>query len=312
MVGISPVKTLASTFAVLLLGAMFTTSAAEPLRLATNDVVAFVGGGDVSAAQHTGHLESLLARQFPGARFRNFAWEGDTVFARPRDFNFPPLTNHLREAGITVLFVQFGRMEAFAHPNELKTFPSAYESLLTNLLATVRKVVLVTSVPFEKPADPLPDVSARNEQLEIISNHIRAIATRHQLPVVDLFSDLRRAPERLTEDGVQLTPRGHALVAQSFVKQLGLKPPSLSQDETWADPHLEKLRQLIIAKNRLWFHYWRPQNWAFLGGDRTEQPSSRDHRDPKIRWFPKEMEKFTALISEKEEQISRLTEEDQK
>ena len=38
---------------------------------------------------------------------------------------------------------------------------------------------------------------------------------------------------------------------------------------------LHALRQLLIAKNRLWFDYWRPQNWAFLAGDRTAQPSSR-------------------------------------
>ena len=45
------------------------SSAAFPLR--TDDVVAFIGGADMSAAQHTGHLESLLAAKFPTARFRN-------------------------------------------------------------------------------------------------------------------------------------------------------------------------------------------------------------------------------------------------
>jgi hypothetical protein len=59
----------------------------------------------------------------------------------------------------------------------------------------------------------------------------------------------------------------------------------------------------VIAKNRLWFDYWRPQNWAFLGGDRTSVPSSRDHRDPKVRWFPAEMEKFVPLILAQESQI---------
>src|SRR5438445_7977198 len=51
------------------------------------DVVAFVGGADVAAAQHAGHLEALLAAKYRGLdlRFRNFGWEGDTVFAQPRD-----------------------------------------------------------------------------------------------------------------------------------------------------------------------------------------------------------------------------------
>ena len=47
-----------------------------------------------------------------------------------------------------------------------------------------------------------------------------------------------------------------------------------------------RLLALIIAKNRLWFDYWRPQNWAFLAGDRTAQPSSRDHVDPEQTLVP--------------------------
>jgi hypothetical protein len=50
-------------------------------------------------------------------------------------------------------------------------------------------------------------------------------------------------------------------------------------------------------------------NWAFLHGDRTEQPSSRDHRDPKVRWFPAEMEKFLELIDAEEARISILAKE---
>ena len=270
-----------------------------------NDIVAFVGGGDVAAAQHTGHLESILVSAQPKLRCRNFGWEGDTVFAQPRDYNFPPLTNHLRAAGATIIFVQFGRMEAFSHPNELKTFPSAYESVLTNLLSITPKIVLVTPIPFEKPAAPLPDVSARNEQLQKISDQIRSLAAKHRLPLLDLFAALNKTNrDPLTDDGVQLTPRGHAIVAQTFAQELNLQPPSLATNAQWIDPRLEKLRRLIIAKNRHWFDYWRPQNWAFLAGDRTEQPSSRDHRDPKTRWFPKEMEMFLDLIADKEKEIS--------
>ena len=70
----------------------------------------------------------------------------------------------------------------------------------------------------------------------------------------------------------------------------------------------EKLRQIIIAKNRLWFDYWRVQNWAFLAGDRTNQPSSREHLDPTRRWFPEEREKFLPLIEAKEREIDALAE----
>jgi hypothetical protein len=65
-------------------------------------------------------------------------------------------------------------------------------------------------------------------------------------------------------------------------------------------------RQLITAKNRLWYYYYRPQNWAFLAGDRTNQPSSRDHLDPSKRWFPEELEKFVPLIDAKDAEIWAL------
>ena len=297
-------RTRARALAVLL-AALPCTSAAE-VRFDAKDIVAFIGGGDVASAQHTGHIESILVSAQSKLRCRNFGWGGDTVFAQPRDYNFPPLTNHLRTAGATIIFVQFGRMEAFASSNEFKAFPSTYDSLLSNLLAITPKLVLVTPIPFEKPAAPLPDVSARNEQLQTISNHIRSLAAQHGLPLLDLFAALNKEPhESLTDDGVQITPRGHGIVAQAFARELNLNSPELSQNgAAWADPKREQLRQLIISKNRLWFDYWRPQNWAFLAGDRTEQPSSRDHRDPKTRWFPKEMERFLELIADKEIEIA--------
>ena len=66
------------------------------------------------------------------------------------------------------------------------------------------------------------------------------------------------------------------------------------------------LHTTIVAKNRLWFHYTRPQNWAFLAGNRTNQPSSRDHLDPTKRWFPEEMEQWVPLIEAKEKEIQAL------
>src|SRR5437764_14044030 len=80
-------------------------AAGEALQLKPGDVVAFVGGADVAARVRTGHLESLLAVRYPTVRFRNFGWEGDTVFAQPRDFGFPPLQEHLLKAGVSVTVV---------------------------------------------------------------------------------------------------------------------------------------------------------------------------------------------------------------
>ena len=43
-----------------------------------------------------------------------------------------------------------------------------------------------------------------------------------------------------------------------------------------------------------------------MAGDRTEQLSSRDHRDPKIRWFPAEMEQFVPLLQAADQKTDAL------
>src|SRR5688572_4968681 len=108
------------------------------------DVVAFLGGTDVVEAQFTGHLESRLAMEFPGVRFRNLGWEGDTVYAQPRDFGFPKLDQVLRRAGATVVFLQFGRMEVLEKTNKVEQFVAAYEKLLNVCTGVTSRVVLVT------------------------------------------------------------------------------------------------------------------------------------------------------------------------
>lgn len=281
--------------------------AAERIAFRDGDVAAFIGGADVAAAQHSGHAESILAVKYPSLRFRNFGWEGDTVFAQPRDFNFPSLIEHLRRADATVVFVQFGRMEIFAESG-VERFRPAYEKLLNDLVAASLRIILVTPVPFERAEKPLPDLSRRNAELKSISKDIREIARERNLPVIDLFQVLSARKEPLTEDGLQLTARGHAFAALAMAQELGHRTPEgLTNEGGWTDPHLEKVRRLVIEKNQFWFDYWRPQNWAFLGGDRVEQPSSRDHRDPKVRWFPAEMERFQTLIAVKEQEIAKLT-----
>src|SRR5215207_1005800 len=92
----------------LVIGTVFNcgTLAAGAIELQTNDVVALVGGSDVAAAQFTGHLETLLAAKYPGTHFRNFGWEGDTVFAQRRDVGFPPLGEHFKRAGVTIAFLE--------------------------------------------------------------------------------------------------------------------------------------------------------------------------------------------------------------
>lgn len=285
------------------------------LVLRPDDRVVFVGGAASIAADQAGRVETILTLARPGLRprFRTVAWEGDAIDDHPREPNFPALTNLLVRAQATVVALQFGALEAFDGPARVPAFRTGYERQLADLARALpqTRVVLVTPPPFETKAPPLPDLTRTNDTLVRLVDVIRELATAHELPVVDLFRELQSPPPAgatWTVDGRELTAAGHGHVAAAWAEACGR--PDLAakaRDEAfWARPDIAALREAIGTKNRLWFDYWRPMNWAFLNGDRTEQPSSRDHRNPAIRWFPAEMEQFPPLIAEAEVRIESL------
>ncbi len=58
----------------------------------------------------------------------------------------------------------------------------------------------------------------------------------------------------------------------------------------------EKLRQIILKKNRLFFNRWRPQNETYLHGFRKHEQGNN----------AKEIPMFDPLIKEKEGEIHNL------
>lgn len=282
----------------------------------TNDVVVLVGGSSAVAENASGILETALLLAHPGhqLRIRNLAKEGDTVFSRPREVNYPDLAQQVRRTQASVIVVQFGRAEALSGSARPTEFRAAYLGLLDELAQVTPRLVLVTPPPFECGAPPLPDLEPRNPVLDAYSEIIRGIARERGLMLWDVAAALKpvaNSKSRRTVDGLQLTSAGERAVAASVVRQIGNAPLAdalmRSEGGVWADPRVRELQSAVVEKNRLWFLYVRPTNWAFLGGDRTEQLSSRDHRDPKIRWFPQEIEQFVPLIAEADRQIAGKT-----
>ncbi|HYE99662.1 MAG TPA: GDSL-type esterase/lipase family protein, partial [Planctomycetota bacterium] len=260
--------------------------------LEPGDTVALLGGENMVGLGEAGHLETTLLLAGPKElRLRSLAWEGDTVFEQRRDLNFGPWSRYLERSGATVLFVQFGAMEALRGGGD---FVASYDRLLGQLRERTKRVVVLSPTRFEKKPPPLPDLSARNADLAKIVEACRATARAHDCLFVDL-SGL----ELPTRDGVHLTDDGQKAVAREIARQLGIvEPPT----ETAA---VETLRSAVREKNRLWFDHWRPMNWAFLEGDRTEQASSRDHVDRALRWFPLEIQDFLPLIRDAETRIEK-------
>ena len=297
----------------LLLKAAPVPAAPLPFQLAPNDVVAFVGGEDVVEMQRNCFLEMLITLSFPTnqLRFRSLAWEGDTVFEQRRDLNFPPLAKQLERVGATVVFAQFGQSEAMRADASVEKFIAAYEKLLDTLASGGRKVVLLSPTPIEPMHAPFPDLTTASRRVGHYGQMIREMAQRRGVVFVDLLSTMgprKDSHPTLTRDGLHLVESSHRFAADVVIAQLGLRPRPLKDilmESTVLSEQLPAFHALIAAKNQLWFDYWRPQNWAFLAGDRTEQPSSRDHKNPKVRWFPQELEEFLPLIAAKEREIGQ-------
>ena len=295
------------------------SSANELMTLHTNDVIAFAGAANIVAAQQFGFLETLMTLAKPGLnlRFRSLAREGDTVYAQPRDVKFPGIAQQLDWAAATVVLVQFGQSEILDPTHSLPAFVSAYRAFIKTITRPTRRMILVSPVAFESTGPVLPDLSLRNGDLQRLVASVENLASEMKAGFLNLHGPeptLLRPRARLTSNGIHLTPVGHWYYDRLAAIRLGLGVNLTGIDVNpvtgaLSHPDLEKLRQAILAKNRLWFAYSRPMNWAFLGGDRIEQPSSRDHRDPKIRWFPIEMEQFVSLIREEELNISRLAQQ---
>jgi hypothetical protein len=287
----------------------------------SHDVVAFLGGEDTVAMNEHGYMELLLShaasRAGANPRFRNLGWEGDTVFEQRRDLNFGTWSEQLQRAEATVLICRFGKMEALRGTEHLGAFIEAYEKLLDEWSRRTDRIVLLSPTPFERAPDQAPDLASRNGDVAAYAQAIQALAEKRGLKCVDLYQPLLAGVDEgpnLTRDGQHLNAAGHWAVARETARQLGLEPAEGkiqfdAPNQAVRTDRLERARQLIRQKNRLWFDYWRPMNWAFLAGDRTEQPSSRDHRDPSVRWFPQEMLEFLPLIEQKESEIQKLIEQ---
>jgi len=271
-------------------------------ELQKDEVIALLGGSEAVAIAEEGSLESLLMLSYAAQKpkLRSLAWETDTVFRQDRPLNFGDLTLQLRRSEATCVFLLFGRQECLERGDSgVEEFRAALEKMIETCKAVTPRLVIVEAAPFEKNAPPLPDLSAKNEALTKYNEVLRSLAEKHGAFFARSGEGWNHQRSyRLTTDGVNLTSAGAREVGLRVQTSAGIVER----------PDLTALRPLIQAKNKLWHEYWRPSNWAFLYGDRTAQPSSRDHLNPQVRWFPKELEKYQGMIREKEEEIWKQAE----
>ena len=191
-------------------------------------------------------------------------------------------------------------------------FAAAYEKLIGRLSGGKRRIAIMQPGTIEPLLDSLYEekLQAYRDVWKPYFEAVRKLAeSKPNTRYVNIPRGSRFGLDvPLTRDGVHFDILGQ-YAANRWTTAILTGLPSdgeyWSFGKQWGEGQAA-LRQLIAAKNRLWFHYYRPQNWAFLAGDRTNQPSSRDHLDPSKRWFPEELEKFVPLIDAKDAEIWAL------
>ncbi len=262
---------------------------AQTTGIMTNEVIAVLGGTEAVAVIEDGTLEALLVTQFHSSRvkLRDLTWEADTVFRQDRPMNFGSMKQQLERSRATAAILMFGRQECLERGESgLAEFKAALEKLVATCAEVTPRIVLVQPLAFEG------ELAQQNAALKKYVKVIAEVAKAHGALFAAQHIPLQPGS---TRDGLNLTSTGAAQLGKS-VAQLwsgALEPPDA------------RLKSLIQQKNTLWHRYWRPANWAFLHGDRTAQPSSRNHLDPTQRWFPSELEQYLPLIEAKESEIAQ-------
>jgi lysophospholipase L1-like esterase len=199
---------------------------------ADGDRVVLLGNTLIERDAAHGWLETRLTLRRPdrSVTFRNLGWSGDTVFGHARAGfgnvadGFKNLREHVAAAKPTVLLIAYGTNESFDGPAGLPAFVKGLETLLDAVGAGKPRVILISPLRQENHGPPLPDPAAHNRNLRLYADAVRDVAAKRGLTYLDVF-DLtagEASSERLTDNGVHLSPAGYWKFAEAVERALGL------------------------------------------------------------------------------------------
>ncbi|MDB5318416.1 MAG: GDSL-like Lipase/Acylhydrolase [Phycisphaerales bacterium] len=286
----------------LVLTAGWTSAEEKAFSLPEHPRIAFIGNTFCERDQQQGYLETLLIAGFADKEieFRNLGWSGDTVrgearagFGQPID-GFNHIAKHVAELKPNVIFLNYGLNESYAGEAGLAGFESDLAKLLDMLSKESAKIVIFGIMQQENLGPPLPDPAAQNKNIQLYNAALAKTAAGRGLMFVDLYdvpTEFAKANggKHFTLNEIHPTPAGHRFAGEAIARKLGL-PAGV-----W-DDRLEKIRQLTVEKNRLYFHRWRPENETYILGFRKKEQGRNAVEIPQ----------FDALVAEKEAEINRV------
>jgi hypothetical protein len=149
-------------------------------------------------------------------------------------------------------------------------------------------------------------------KVEALDNALRFRITDLRLPALQAPADAPKGAQT-TEGERVLHVRG--LAAGDYLLKIDGKTASraTAAEETGfpiqhgpeAD-QAERLRKAIVAKNRLYFHRWRPQNETYLFGFRKQEQGQNAHEIPEFDPFVEKAEKEIAALARPEAHVYEL------
>ncbi len=275
------------------------------------ETISWIGGTEVADLDRHGFLEGGFHLAWPdlGLRWRNLAWQGDTVYRQARPMYFytrkgdtqpGSIPDHRERTEPGIVFIAFGKMESLEGTDRSPDFIAAYAKLLDELTQLTKRIVLVEPTPFFH-SGPAADLSG--ERNTVLAEYIEAIgelAKERGLRFVRF--PITEWNAGMSDNGVHLNSIGHRVFALELLGELG-------KETRWEDIP-PALRDAVARKNLLWQQYYRPTNWAFLFGDRQHVPASRDVEKREERWFVREIDALPSLIAEAEKDVWRYAKED--
>jgi lysophospholipase L1-like esterase len=288
-----------------------TINAAPPVfSLSDADRVVFVGATLVERDQQYGYFETMLHARFPKVAFtfRNLGWSGDSVWGEARaEFGsqkdgYAKLVQEVSEAKPTMLLICYGQSEAFAGEAGLAKFEQQYETLLSDVAKTGAKIWLIGPTCHEDLPRPLPDPADHNRRIKMYNDAVRELAARRGCGFVDLLAALpdgsKQSPPRpLTDDGLHFTAYGAWRFGEATLAGLIADSAPVAPASGEAAAKFEAIRQRTIAKNRQFFHRWRPQNDTYIFGFRKHEQGKNAVEIPQ----------FDPIVQKMEQEIAEMT-----
>jgi lysophospholipase L1-like esterase len=291
-----------------------------PFQFEDGDHVVFAGATFFERAQLSEHLETTLTGMLGNRHvtFRNLGWSADTVFADSRgifdrpDVGYLRMVEHIRAEEPTIAFVCYGQNEALTNGMTPEQYAGQLGKLLDELAASGITCILVSPHELFPAAPPIPSPARFNPRIKVFSEAMSSVARSRGLLFVDMFTDFTKRMletdaeirktagagsanvyQSLADNGMHLTDHGYRCAARVFAERL---LGSYSGTEAESPSRYEARRQLILKKNELYFHRWRPQNITYLFGFRKHEQGNN----------AADIAKFDPFILALEKQIHEL------